>query len=321
MRTSIVLATYNGAAFLQEQLQSYVEQERSPDELVVCDDASTDRTLEIVQAFAATAPFAVRVFASEVRLGLTRNFERALSLACGDLLFLSDQDDKWLPSKIAEVAAHLESHPTTDVIINDAYYGDATLRSGTETILQRVLRTGAPKRAHIAGACTALTAGFRDFLVPFPASGVPQYDVYIHRWVNAVGTKRLIERPLQVWRIHGENASRQYELSRPALGSLLSRYREYRRSPSAHAYDRIVHEFGMMQTVLEERRHLLPRGSDVRVDAIRRELRDVIEAYSMRAQLTRASRLRKLGLIGALLARGHYRRFKGVYSLAKDLFR
>ena len=57
MQISIAMATYNGAKYLQEQLDSFLHQTRLPDELVVCDDGSTDATLEILKAFRQQAPF------------------------------------------------------------------------------------------------------------------------------------------------------------------------------------------------------------------------------------------------------------------------
>jgi glycosyltransferase involved in cell wall biosynthesis len=321
MKISIVLTTYNGEAFLHEQLQSYAEQSRLPDELVVCDDGSKDRTLEIIKTFAATAPFEVRLFRANERLGLTRNFERALCFARGDILFISDQDDVWLHTKIAEVIKCFAGHHGIDVVINDAYYGDRSLVSRGETVLQRVLAAGAPRSSHIAGACTTITSAFRDFLVPFPADDVPQYDVYIHRWANVLRNKCLIDYPLQTWRIHGANASRHNEMSQPSLASPFSRYREFKDSPSEHAYAKVVREFEVMKRLLDERRYLWLRGSAGEPDRCRKEIETVIEAHRLRAQLAQENHIRKLRLLWLLLIRGHYRQFKGIYSLAKDLLR
>ena len=68
-RVSVAMATCNGARFVDAQLASLAAQSRPPDELVVCDDASEDDTLERVRAFAARAPFAVRVEPAAARLG------------------------------------------------------------------------------------------------------------------------------------------------------------------------------------------------------------------------------------------------------------
>jgi glycosyltransferase involved in cell wall biosynthesis len=74
---SVAMATYNGAAFLDAQLASIAAQTRTPDELVVCDDGSSDGTVEIVERFARRAPFAVRLIRNEQRLGYGENFMKA----------------------------------------------------------------------------------------------------------------------------------------------------------------------------------------------------------------------------------------------------
>jgi hypothetical protein len=208
-----------------------------------------------------------------------------------------------------------------DVVINDAYYGDSSLASRGETVLQRVLAVGAPKSSHIAGACTTMTSAFRDFLVPFPVDNFPQYDVYIHRWANTLRNKYLLNYPLQTWRIHGANASRSNEMSRPSLLGPFSRYREFKNSASNQAYAKVVREFEAMQPLLEERRHIWPSGAASSPERCRKEFEKVIEAYSLRARLSQVNRLFKFGVIWLLLVRGHYRQFKGIYSLAKDVFR
>jgi glycosyltransferase involved in cell wall biosynthesis len=77
---SVAMATYNGEAHIHEQLLSLANQSLAPVELVVADDCSGDRTLDIVREFARTAPFAVRIYENETRLGYRANFMRAASL-------------------------------------------------------------------------------------------------------------------------------------------------------------------------------------------------------------------------------------------------
>lgn len=97
---SIAMATYNGERFLQEQLDSLANQVHLPYELVVCDDGSTDGTVAILNNFACKAPFSVRVYQNERRLGYPDNFFKAASLCEGDLIAFSDQDDVWMPEKL-----------------------------------------------------------------------------------------------------------------------------------------------------------------------------------------------------------------------------
>src|SRR4051812_16300560 len=98
---SIALATYNGEKYLSAQLESLALQTRLPAELVVCDDCSTDRTIDIIDEFIARAPFPVRVARNESRLGFVNNFMRAAQGCRADLIAFCDQDDIWEPNKLA----------------------------------------------------------------------------------------------------------------------------------------------------------------------------------------------------------------------------
>ena len=98
---SVAMTTYNGERFLGEQLRSIAGQERLPEELVVADDQSTDQTCKIVTDFARTAPFPVRLYRNEPRLGWRGNFMSVLARCESDLIALCDQDDVWDPAKLA----------------------------------------------------------------------------------------------------------------------------------------------------------------------------------------------------------------------------
>jgi glycosyltransferase involved in cell wall biosynthesis len=100
---SVAMCTYNGERFLTEQLQSLLAQQRLPDEVVICDDGSVDRTLEILDQFAQDASFPVRVIRNTENLGYARNFQQAVALTSGDLIALADQDDFWYPQKLHRI--------------------------------------------------------------------------------------------------------------------------------------------------------------------------------------------------------------------------
>lgn len=98
---SIALATRNGETYLPAQLESLAAQTAPPHELVVTDDGSDDRTVAIVERFAARAPFPVRLSVNEATLGYRRNFLQAAGLCSGDLVAFCDQDDVWNADKLA----------------------------------------------------------------------------------------------------------------------------------------------------------------------------------------------------------------------------
>ncbi len=126
---SVAMATYNGARFLGEQLESLARQTLPPLELVVTDDGSTDETMALLADFARTAPFPVHVHANPARLGYAENFFRACSLCTGELIALCDQDDVWMEPKLATCAGYF-TDPDVTMVIHAAEIWDGQTRTG-----------------------------------------------------------------------------------------------------------------------------------------------------------------------------------------------
>src|ERR1700761_3280805 len=107
MKISVVMATYNGAKYLDQQLQSILNQTRKPDEIVVCDDQSADGTADILEKYQQQG--LLRYYINPERLGVNRNFKRGVSLATeGYYISLSDQDDEWMNDKLEKAEALME---------------------------------------------------------------------------------------------------------------------------------------------------------------------------------------------------------------------
>lgn len=121
MKLSVAICTFNGERFIEEQLLSIVNQELPVDEIAICDDGSKDHTIEIVRSIADKNPHVSWIIQRNIRnLGVTKNFERALSLCTGDVCFLSDQDDIWMPSKTKKITSYFEKHPNVNLVFTDA---------------------------------------------------------------------------------------------------------------------------------------------------------------------------------------------------------
>lgn len=106
---SVVMATYNGAEYIREQLDSIINQTYPIHELIIQDDCSTDSTVAICQEYAARYPF-VHVFRNEKNKGFNENFKTVAMRATGDLVAISDQDDIWFPDKIEKQVAAIGNH-------------------------------------------------------------------------------------------------------------------------------------------------------------------------------------------------------------------
>ncbi len=111
-RISVVLASYNGAEFIIEQLDSIREQTMKPDEVIIADDFSTDGTFEICRKYIGDNNLkGWIVYRNSENMGVSQNFREALMKSTGDYIFTCDQDDIWIPDKISAMSTAMNEHP------------------------------------------------------------------------------------------------------------------------------------------------------------------------------------------------------------------
>ena len=127
MRISIALCTFNGQSYINEQLESIARQTLLPDEIIICDDKSTDNTLAIVRDFASRSHIFFRIYKNEFNFGYKSNFKRALKLCNGDIIAFCDQDDIWAEKKLQQCVEVL-SNPDIELVIHQAEICDANGR-------------------------------------------------------------------------------------------------------------------------------------------------------------------------------------------------
>ncbi len=213
---SVAMCCYNMAAFIAEQLDSIARQSRPPDELVVCDDNSQDQTRDILHSFAARAPFPVKVVSNDKQLGCNKNFEQAISLCTGDIIFLSDHDDVWRPQKI-ELILPLMQDPSVGAAFGNATVVAADLRPFGFTLWDTCdFNAGRRQRFAngdqfseliannvIQGAASAFRSSLRPLIMPIPPEW--QHDYWIALMVAAVSRIRFTEESVLDYRQHGRN--------------------------------------------------------------------------------------------------------------------
>src|ERR1043165_1659709 len=114
------MCTYNGAEFLPAQWESILAQSRKPDEIVVCDDGSSDQTRSLLENFASESPLPVTLQFNQNNLGSVKNFEQAIRLCTGSIIALSDQDDVWRSDKLETIEAALNNDLKVGLVFSDA---------------------------------------------------------------------------------------------------------------------------------------------------------------------------------------------------------
>jgi glycosyltransferase involved in cell wall biosynthesis len=260
---SVAMCTYNSVRYVREQLDSFVNQTRPPDELVICDDASTDGTGDIVAAFARTAPFEVRTLIQPRNVGGIANFEAAISLCNREVIFLSDADDVWLPRKIESMAKALHEAPDAAGVLSDAAIVNAELRPLGRSVWERCeltpalrkrMRTGNAftplLRSEIVQGCAlAFRASHRSFLLPLAT--LWGHDSWIGVLLAAKGELLFVDEQLMLYREHGANLIGAMRPEPPWLRRLAQKFG----APREHYWKalQIVHYFLKQMDELEQR--------------------------------------------------------------------
>jgi hypothetical protein len=333
---SVAMCTYNGAGYVREQLESIAAQSRPPDELVVCDDNSDDATPEILREFASASPLPVRLRFNERRLGSTKNFEKAIGLCGGDVIALSDQDDYWLPQKLARVEAALSSSPEVGMVFSDAEVVDDGLRPLGYSIWQ-YLQVGREERESVragnafdlffsrnaaVGATMAFRSSFRELILPIPGEfnlsrgggRILIHDGWIALLISATAGVSVIDEPLVKYRQHsgqqvGAKSPREAAASGggvEALRAAVSRQNFY----SA--------EIGQLEAVRERLAARVPAAACA---AALSKLESKIAHLRARAEMPERRSRRLPRVLREVLTLRYHLYSNGVRSAAKDLFK
>jgi glycosyltransferase involved in cell wall biosynthesis len=319
MRLSVALCTYNGARYLPDQLQSLASQRRLPDEVVVCDDGSTDDTVAVVRRFAAQAPFDVQLAVNPSNLGFVKNFEEAIRRCTGDLIALADQDDVWHPEKLEVGEQTLLAAPGADGVFSDAELVDDRLRpSGAllwETVgfteeLRERFRAGEAfrvllRRQVVTGATLLFRARVRDFVLPIPGDAL--HDAWIALLLAAVSELRFVERPLMSYRQHTSNQ----------IGA--RRWNLWKRLREAQGGQGTATVADYVSRYVALRARLQGMANNARMQDVLDALDEKIEHFSLRAHLPK-QRIRRLPTVLRELASRRYAHYSnGLTSAAMDL--
>ncbi|MGD0442385.1 MAG: glycosyltransferase family 2 protein [Edaphobacter sp.] len=206
-KISVCMASYNGEKFISRQLTTILSQLMPDDEVIISDDSSSDKTLDVIRAFADSR---IRLFAGKTFRSPTYNFEHALKQATGEIIFLSDQDDEWADGWV-ETALHALQHVSLVVCDADMIDADGQVQPPSEGkiyryggrkpgVLQNLYRNG------YIGCCCAFRREVLGVALPFPTK-LPWHDWWIGLVSDAFFSMKFIPDKMIRHRRHGANAS------------------------------------------------------------------------------------------------------------------
>jgi glycosyltransferase involved in cell wall biosynthesis len=225
---SIVLCTYNGAVYLQKQLESLLEQSYQNFEIIICDDASTDNTPQLLASYASNEH--IRIYYNKVNIGLTNNIEQALSYCKGDYLAFCDQDDFWEKDKLT--------------ILYDAIQDDMLIYSDSELVDEngekmnirlsqlRNMHTGNNILGFVFSNCVwghtiLIRSSLLEYVLPIPA-GIP-HDSWMGFVAACVNRIKYYDLPLNFYRQHQNSVTSTLPPSKH-ISSKSKKREEYQRN-------------------------------------------------------------------------------------------
>ncbi len=217
-KISIAMACRNGAKYLEQQLSSIHQQTFLPDEIIISDDKSDDSTLIIANEWKQKSSIPIYIFENPKKLGITKNFEKAISECHGDIIFLCDQDDFWLSQKIEITINAFKNNPSVNLFYSNGFICDESLNVSKNTLWDALWFTNKERSLAEKGesftfllkhnVTSGNTLAFRrqllSYLMPFPSLH-SVHDAWVGLMASFVGSPNIIPEPLIKYRIHGNN--------------------------------------------------------------------------------------------------------------------
>jgi len=204
MKVSVCMATFNGAKFIEQQIQSILKQLSPDDEIIISDDGSTDSTAEIINGFNDVR---IQFFLNTGKKGVAGNFENALTKATGEYIFLSDQDDVWLDKKISTIITELQKY---DCVLHNGHLIDGK-GDFLNNDLFSIYNTRSGYCANLirntyVGCCMAFRSDLLKSILPIPDK-ITMHDMWIGLLAEKLRKTKIISDNLILYRRHGNNAS------------------------------------------------------------------------------------------------------------------
>jgi glycosyltransferase involved in cell wall biosynthesis len=296
---SVALCTYNGSKYLEKQLESIFAQSMPITELVICDDDSTDDTEKIINKFCLLYPSIISFYKNETTLKSLKNFDKAISLAKGDYIFLCDQDDIWNENKVEEMVTFFTLNPAIECVFSDATlinengeainnYNLLSCSIFTPALLNKYGSYWNLYSYHenmATGATMAFKKSLKSIISPFPISKNLHHDEWIALICAQRNTLACLNKKLTYYRIHnqqqvGNDLINRFETEQEYIKMVLN----MKEPPNFKLYYKIYKRL----FIVYEKHHLISKADNIQIINIDALLINDINAITeMRKELNK----------------------------------
>src|SRR6266498_1559634 len=222
MKISVALCTYNGESFLNEQLESILNQTFPVTEIIVCDDGSTDNTVTILRQFERAYSNLFKIYINTENLGVIKNFEKAILLCMGDIIFLADQDDIWEINKVEKCLYFFGNTPEVLGVFTNAEMMEESGQPTNKTLwevlgfdnvkkemqLKDIFRFMLLYGNMIAGSCLSIKREAMNLIFPFKYIEDMWHDEWIAMKLGEKNKIYFLDEPLIKYRMHNNQQTK-----------------------------------------------------------------------------------------------------------------
>jgi glycosyltransferase involved in cell wall biosynthesis len=218
MKISVAICTFSGEKFVFEQLQSILNQSRKVDEVIIVDDCSLDNTIGILESIIENSVIPIRLLKNDINIGAIKSFEKCIGYCSGDIIFLSDQDDIWLPNKVDRFLKFFEANGTVLALFSNAELIDEKNNLLNYTLWEKwsfnrelrirwrdnkfIFSELLENRNKITGATAAFRSGLKPLLLPFEMPFGYWHDSWLGLIASGLNGLGFIEESTMLYRIH-----------------------------------------------------------------------------------------------------------------------
>lgn len=226
MKVSVCIAAYNGEKYIIDQITSILQQLSIDDEIIIVDDASTDKTVQLLNTINDAR---IKVFENNVNKGHVQSFAYAISLATSEIIFTADQDDIWVDGRLSLMKQTIITKKTLLVTSNSSFIDsknnkidfeiDGVSEKDSHKHLENIINIFLGKTNYY-GCTMAFHTKLKKIILPIPTY-VESHDLWIAIAANIAKSNEHLNNVTLFRRIHGTNSS---ILNRSFLKKIKSRF-------------------------------------------------------------------------------------------------
>lgn len=211
MKTSVCLATYNGEKFIEKQIKSILSQKVLPDEIIIVDDNSKDKTIQILEKILSKSLVDYSIKKNKFRLGINKSFEKCFSLASFDIIIISDQDDYWFSNRIKNIKSCFLKNKTKEILLVNSY-----VKNKADTSAKNLISDYYPYttsfilnffKNRFIGCQMAIRRSYLENFYPFPNDFICYYDHWLSLFSLLRKTTIHINSPQGYYYRHSNNVT------------------------------------------------------------------------------------------------------------------